>query len=514
MTDYFKRITDSYVQNHLPQSGRTRTIINTGGVDRGLGVPGVSLTDSHMHGPLKSLRDLVQVERTVENARIAVEIDPTVWSSLISMIMVANGSFEIVGTAEASEDAVQHIKDKCKLNWEKQGDGSFQPVGWNLDNLISEFLWKSMVDGKTFQRKYIPNQQAGIQSVDFLAYDENAYDFLELKDPITSNLLGYVQKAMVYQVPANWKELNFDDLSDPDGEEKTFHFDPDEVIHTKFLERDNKADSLVMRILDDVYDLKSIKNLGPTAARKAATVTAVEVGNEHGTIKPYNETDDYATKKAAVNREMQQIGEDFAKKEEKDTITHSYGIRPYMLGDGRIIDIPTLAGFYKQEIRAGLLTPDSRFESESSNKAVSQEQLGDMGQMPIIMYLRGFARATFEQSLFDHELSLQGYEDDIGKVQIKFNELKVDDELTLSQVADSAEKNFNIPSDVMVSTYYPRLDKTIQAYKIENPDFKLDKNPTQPVQFGNGIIDHNQHGSVINSVKQALIKQGYLEVIN
>jgi hypothetical protein len=138
-----------------------------------------------------------------------------------------------------------------------------------------------------------------------------------------------------------------------------------------------------------------------------------------------------------------------------------------------------------------------------------------MGQMPIIMYLRGFARSTFEQGLFDHELSLQGYEDDVGKVQIKFNELKVDDELTLSQVADSAEKNFNIPSDVMISTYYPRLDKTIQAYKIENPEFKLDNNPKpQPVQFGNGIIDHNQHGSVINSVKQALIKQGYLKVIN
>lgn len=484
------------IKNSLPAS--RNAILNS--IDRGVGVLGISLTSS-TGNKLKDLTDLTIVNKNIANARRAFEIDPTVRSSTLSMLILANGEWEIEGTKDASEEAIKHIKRKAKE--------------WDLNQIINGLLMKSVVDGKSFiQKKFQPND---ITAVNFLAYDEQTYNFIELKNPFTGVIDGYMQKARIYPYPKDWKSKKFDELANREGEDKETAFDPDQIIYPKLFD---DGSSPVYGALDDVYCLKLIKNYGPTIIKRALMTLAVEVGTKE-IPNPFKDafspTDTYEEKMAKTEVLLAKIGGSFTKKEEKDTITHSYGSRPYMIGDGKVIDITSYTDFYKQEIKEALLTPDSRFNSASTNKSTAETQLGNKGQGTVIEFLQDHVNQYLRPYLFDDQLNRAKYVDDIGQIGLKFTALETEDDLNLAQVAEKLEAAYPSPDqnekDLRIQTYFPKFYTTKQNYLADlnsKEDGSTIVNSIKPTNQG-FIESQTQTNNLIDSWKKYLISEGIVK---
>ena len=445
---------------------------------------------------LKDLTDQILVDRTLQNSRRAMEIDPTTWSSIISQCIITNTGWDIMGHTddtenkeedeEESEDdkrhreAVKHIKEKCRE--------------WDLGQIMWEMDLKSCVDGTCLIHKTIAPRT--IKSVTFLLYDEDEYDFIDITDPQTGELKGYKQKYMRYDIPDNWEDVKFDELTHLMGIPDEENFTPDEIIMPKLFEQDGEGQSLVYKVLDYVYIKREIERAMPIAARRAAVSLGVEVGNKDIQFNFGADPGDTMEEKQAKQAQaMAGIADAFAEKEKKDLITYPYGTKPEMIGNGKVADFKDYLNYLKQEIRSALLTPDSRFESQSSNRAVAREQLsGSLGQVTVIEYLREFNKYYLEKYLIDHELRLAGYKDQVGKVFIKYKELELEDELVLAQIA---EKLIVMGADpeVIMQTYFKR-------YMTEEQNYKKGKIVRYPPNIQGGQVQPVQ-----NLAKQAAAQQ-------
>lgn len=441
---------------------------------------------------LKQLTDQILVERTLENSRRAMEIDPTTWSSIISQCIITNTGWDIMGHTDDSEtdedkrlkEAVKHIKEKCRE--------------WNLGQIMWEMDLKSCVDGTCLIHKVISPKT--IDSVNFLLYDEDEYDFVEVTDPQTGEIKGYKQKFMRYDVPDDWEDTSFETLTSLMGVPDEENFTPDEIIMPKIFEQDGEGQSLVYKVLDYVYIKREIERAMPIAARRAAVSLGVEVGNKDIQFNFGADPGDTREQKQAKQAEaMAGIADAFAEKEKKDLIVYPYGTKPEMIGTGKVAEFNEYLSYLKQEIRSALLTPDSRFESQSSNRAVAREQLsGSLGQVTVIEYLREFNKYYLEKYLIDHELRLAGYKDQVGKVFIKYKELELEDELVLAQIA---EKLIVMGADpeVIMQTYFKR-------YMTEEQNYKKGK----IVRF-TPSIQGGQIQPIQNLAKQAAAGQGQVD---
>jgi hypothetical protein len=455
----------SIITNSLPIT--RRQILNS--IDRGIGALGISLTSSTGNNNLKDLTDITIVNKTIPNARRAFEIDPTVRSSVLSMIIIANGDWEIStkkGMKLTDEDSLTHIERKAKE--------------WDLNQIINGQAMKNVVDGRCFIRK--KGFANDITNVDFLAFDEENYNFIELRD--SRKLWGYMQKAMEYTVPATWKTDTFDTLANRKGEVKEIPFNPGDVIAPRLLE---DGSGFVYGALDDVYCKKLIKNYGPTIVKRALMTLGVEVGTKE-IPNPFKDAfsvdDSYESKMAKTEAILTKLGNTFAKKEEKDTIVHTYGSKPYMIGEGKLVDITTYTDMYKQEIKEALLTPDSLFDASQSSYAASKEQMGSKGRLSVIDFIQDNVNQYQTTYLFDDQLNRANYTDDVGKIYIKFTPLEIEDDKTLAEVGEKLESLYpSLDEDdklLRQQTYFP-------AYHTARQAFLADQESDEPK--GNVIVN-------------------------
>jgi hypothetical protein len=351
-----------------------------------------------------------------------------------------------------NEDSLEHIKRKAKE--------------WDLNQIINGQLMKNIVDGKCFLRK--KGFANDITNVDFLAYDEETYNFIELRDDVTGKFYGYKQKAKVYTVPSTWKTDSFDTLAERKGEDKETNFNPEDVVYPKLLE---DGTGLVYGALDDVYCKKLIKNYGPTIIKRALMTLGVEVGTKE-IPNPFKDAfgadDSYETKMAKAEQLLDKLGQAFAKKEEKDTIVHSYGSKPYMIGEGKLVNITTYTDMYKQDILESLLTPNSLFNASESSYAASKTQMGSTGRLTVIDFLQANINQYQTTYLFDDQLARAAYTDDVGKICIKFTELETENDLTLAEVGEKLEAVYPSIDDedklLRQQTYFPAYHTARQAY--------------------------------------------------
>jgi len=116
---------------------------------------------------LGDLTDRRRIKRTIENSREAMEIDPTTWSSVITLAMASNNwegpDDGIKWDDGVSDAALEHIINKCKI------------ANWDLDSLMTETLVKGMVDSKCFIRLWPNPEDQKTLDVDMLAYDDKDY---------------------------------------------------------------------------------------------------------------------------------------------------------------------------------------------------------------------------------------------------------------------------------------------------------------------------------------------------
>ncbi|KZX16636.1 hypothetical protein MBCUT_06740 [Methanobrevibacter cuticularis] len=464
-------------------------------ISRGVGAIGVSLGKGAKNNKFESLIDQMFIEPSIAEARRALQIDPTVSSSVLSMVILANSPYKVVPSQGAADEAVDFIEQKCK--------------SWNIRALNSRMLLRSIVDNTCFIRKNIDTVE--IKNFDFLTYDETNYNFL----PVIANgeLLGYKQKGMVYEIPKDWKNKKFDEIANPKGEVQEFNFEPHEVINPVLFE-DNF--SLVMKALDDVRNLKKIKNMGPNIVKFSQGTLGVEVGTEENPFAPYDENDSYSTQKSKVKKELEGIADAFDKKESKNVIAYSYGTTPNVIGDGKVVDWTPIANFYKQEIRESLLTPDSRFTSAKGSRFTAEAQMGTSGQGAVISFLQDFSVYNINTFAIDHQLAMANYEDSIGKISIEFESFEVEDDKTAAEIGQIIEQLYpsanNDNTLMRMQAFFPKYYKIYQD-SVVSEESNLDKTPKQiNNQLINGFVDHEDNTpQIVDYWYNKLVKEGIIK---
>ncbi len=471
-------------------------------IDRGINGLGITLNKDKTSTDLKNLQDLTLVNKTIANARMAVEIDPTTFSSVLSTVILANKEFNIVGDDKANPDAIDYIEKKVRE--------------WDLEKSRITTTWKGLIDGRCFIEEYINPKRLTIEKPVHLAFDENYYDFIEIPNPTTGQVEGYMQKAKEFNIPEDWETQSFDSLKNPQYSVKEIPFLPDpdtgwiNVFMPRFFNGDGNSEGFVFKVLDDVYSLKRIKNIMPNAAMKAATTIDVQVGNKDFPFKPYNDSDSSDEKINKSQARMQIIGDDFTDMANKELVMHDGSITAQMLGNGTLPELERYCNFFKQEIRSALQTPDSRFESASSNRAVSQEQMsGDTGQIKVLDYIRTqFLDPVYERYLIDYELMLAGYSDSVGMIHFGYEDDNKEDELSSAQIANIILAIRPDLFDTVAPEYFPRIATELSKMNIDNPVKPIQQGEPVVNSLGTGFVDNTDYAQLILNIKHDLKREG------
>ena len=326
-----------------------------------------------------------KIRPTIKNRRKASQF-PTVYGILNNLIMKTISSYVIDGD---NEEAVNHI-----LNVEEV---------WNLRNLMYEVLWKCLVDGEAFYEK---TEYDGHVKLRLLAFDGETALIKKIYDD-DSELKGYKQLVVRKEALKKWKGIQFWEMFQ-DQDIITVDFEPEQISNPMLIEIDGQGQSLVKNVIDIAYYIESLSRMMPSVVFKQADIMVATLGNSDRkeTKLDKNARDDLAIQLSDYHR--------------KGIVTVPYGIELDMVGDNVLPKIQDYVKSLKSMLYEGLVTPESLYSSESSNRSTAQVQLTDTrtGHVLFIEFCQEFLKGWIERTLFDAELEKHGFEK--GSVYIDF----------------------------------------------------------------------------------------------
>lgn len=315
-----------------------------------------------------------KVNPTIKNRRKAAHF-PVVYGIINNLILKAIATLTIDGT---DEEAVQHILDMDKI--------------WNLKGMCYDGAWKNIVDGEAFYEKVTVDGHADLRG---LAFDGERYLIRKLYDD-NANLLGYMQLVAVNSpIQKNWDKLEFWELYQ-DKDIKTVSFKAEDISNPIFIEIDGVGQSLVKNVIDPAYEIESLNRMLPAIVHKSANVMVLTVGNEH-------------RKETSMSKvRKQEVAEDLSDYHKKGVLLIPYGMELDVVGDNVLPKVEDYIKALKSQIYEGLITPESTFSSESSNRSTAEVQLTSEsnGHVLLIQFLQEFLKRWLERDLINRELSL------------------------------------------------------------------------------------------------------------
>lgn len=327
-----------------------------------------------------------KVNPTIKNRRKAAHF-PVVYGIINNLILKAIATLTVDGT---DEEAVQHILDMDKI--------------WNLKGMCYDGAWKNIVDGEAFYEEVTVDGHADLRS---LAFDGERYLIRKLYDD-NANLLGYMQLVAVNSpIPKNWDKLEFWELYQ-NKDIKTVSFKAEDISNPIFIEIDGVGQSLVKNVIDPAYEIESLNRMLPAIVHKSANVMVLTVGNEH-------------RKETSMSKvRKQEVAEDLSDYHKKGVLLIPYGMELDVVGDNVLPKVEDYIKALKSQIYEGLITPESTFSSESSNRSTAEVQLTSEsnGHVLLIQFLQEFLKRWLERDLINRELSLIGKPE--GSVWINF----------------------------------------------------------------------------------------------
>lgn len=327
-----------------------------------------------------------KVNPTIKNRRKAAHF-PVVYGIINNLILKAIATLTVDGT---DEEAVQHILDMDKI--------------WNLKGMCYDGAWKNIVDGEAFYEEVTVDGHADLRS---LAFDGERYLIRKLYDD-NANLLGYMQLVAVNSpIPENWDKLEFWELYQ-NKDIKTVSFKAEDISNPIFIEIDGVGQSLVKNVIDPAYEIESLNRMLPAIVHKSANVMVLTVGNEHRKETPMSKV------------RKQEVAEDLSDYHKKGVLLIPYGMELDVVGDNVLPKVEDYIKALKSQIYEGLITPESTFSSESSNRSTAEVQLTSEsnGHVLLIQFLQEFLKRWLERDLINRELSLIGKPE--GSVWINF----------------------------------------------------------------------------------------------
>lgn len=321
-----------------------------------------------------------KVNPTIKNRRKAAHF-PVVYGIINNLILKAIATLTIDGT---DEEAVKHILDMDKI--------------WNLKGMCYDGAWKNIVDGEAFYEEVTVDGHADLRS---LAFDGEKYLIRKLYDD-SANLLGYMQLVAVNSpIPKNWDKLEFWELYQ-NKDIKTVSFKAEDISNPIFIEIDGVGQSLVKNVIDPAYEIESLNRMLPAIVHKSANVMVLTVGNEHRKETPMSKV------------RKQEVAEDLSDYHKKGVLLIPYGMELDVVGDNVLPKVEDYIKALKSQIYEGLITPESTFSSESSNRSTAEVQLTSEsnGHVLLIQFLQEFLKRWLERDLINRELSLIGKPED------------------------------------------------------------------------------------------------------
>lgn len=385
-----------------------------------------------------------KIKPTIKNRRKASQF-PSVYGILNNLIMKTLSSMVISGD---NQEAVDHIVEMDKT--------------WNLKNLMYEGLWANFVDGEVFYEKVITkDNHARLRR---LAFDGET-NLIKKKYDEYGELESYKQLVIRKSALKKFKGTSFwEDYQEQDV--KTIVFDKEEISNPILIEINGEGQSLVKNIIDIAYMIESMTRMMPSIVFKSANVMVATIGN----------TDRKETKIDEQTRER--IADQLSDYHKKGVVLVPYGVSLDLVGSETLPKIENYIKSLKGILYEGLITPESLYSSESSNRSTAQVQLTDpsTGHVLFIQYAQEFLKAWIERDLINKELELNGFNE--GDACISF------------------------------LTYDPNLDTNYLEEATDDDGIGVEEKPVD--ESGLGKHPANKEGSTALTVTN----QPYKEVMN
>lgn len=327
-----------------------------------------------------------KIKPTIKNRRKA-SMFPSVYGILNNLIMKTISSYVIDGD---NQDAVDYILDVEE--------------NWNLRNLMYECLWKCLVDGEVF---YEIISKDGHIKLRLLAFDGEKALIKKIYDEDGVTIKGYKQLVVKKSALKKWKGIKFWETYQ-DSEVITVDFDPDQISNPMLIEIDGVGQSLVKNVIDIAYYIESLARQMPMIVFKSANIMCATLGNaDRKETKIDEETRDY-------------VADQLSNYHNKGVVTLPYGISLENVGNPVLPKVEEYIKSLKAMLYEGLVTPESLYSSESSNRSTAQVQLTDpqTGHVLFIEFCQEFLKSWIERTLIDPELERHGFKK--GDVFIDF----------------------------------------------------------------------------------------------
>lgn len=343
-----------------------------------------------------------KIKPTIKNRRKA-SMFPSVYGILNNLIMKTISSYVIDGE---NQDAVDHIVETAKI--------------WNLRNVMYECLWKCMVDGEVFYN--ITTNKSHVQ-LRLLAFDGERALIKKIYDEDGVTVKGYKQLVIRKSSLKKWKGIKFWETYQ-NSEVITVDFEPDEISNPQLISIDGIGQSLVKNVIDIAYYLESLASQMPMIVFKSANIMVATLGNENRReTKIDDETRNY-------------VADQLSNYHNKGVVTIPYGIGLENVGNPVLPKVEEYIKSLKGMLYEGLVTPESLYSSESSNRSTAQVQLTDpqTGHVLFIEYCREFLKEWVETTLIDPELKKHGYKE--GDAYITFQTTEADLDTNILETGD------------------------------------------------------------------------------
>ena len=350
-----------------------------------------------------------KIKPTIKNRRKA-SMFPSVYGIINNLIMKVISSYVIDGD---NQDAVDHIIDTAKI--------------WNLRNLMYECLWKNFVDGELF---YEIGSKDGHVQLRLLAFDGERALIKKIYDEDGVTVKGYKQLVVKKSALKKWKGIKFWETYQ-DSEVVTNDFEPDQISNPILIEVDGVGQSIVKNVIDIAYYLESLSSQMPMIVFKSANIMVATLGNaDRGEYKIDDDTRDY-------------VADQLSNYHNKGVVTLPYGIELDNVGNPVLPKVEAYIKSLKGILYEGLLTPESLYSSESSNRSTAQVQLTDpsTGHVLFIQFCQEFLKEWVDHTLIDNELKKHGYEE--GDAYITFQTSEDDLDTNFLAVGDDHNTSAN-----------------------------------------------------------------------
>lgn len=373
------------------------------------------------------------IKPTIKNRRKASTF-PSVYGIINNLIMKTISSYVIDGDTQDNIDLI--------LEAEKT---------WNLRNLMYECVWKNIVDGEVFYEKIDTKGHANLR---LLAFDGEKSLFKKGYDEY-GQIKWYKQLVVRKSALDKWKGREFWDTCQ-ESDLITVDFEPDEISNPILISIDGVGQSLVKNVIDIAYYIESLASQMPPIVFKSANIMVATFGNaDRGEYKIDKETRDY-------------VANQLSDYHNKGVVTLPYGIAVDNVGNPVLPKVEEYIKSLKAILYEGLVTPESLYSSESSNRSTAQVQLTDKstGHVLFIQFIQEFLKSWIERDLIDRELKKHGKEE--GSVWITFQTNEEDLDTNYLQASDDHSSTDTTPKNQEGSTAYTTDDNPYETHKTKS----------------------------------------------